>query len=333
MAKFYPTEHVYLGRNEIKIMNQILMTENKTKKKKHIGFSGTIDIGNIVKFFAIAIITFAVFIIGHSSYALYRDTKSSNMDNLPEINIKRINDTLIIDVKSLNIIEKFRYNWANSDEKAIPEGAKNFQEQIILPSEDSVLYITLEDETGRAIMYSKDVVLTGIDIAKPKISIEKQSTSIRVTAEDETEIEYLTYRIDDGDEIKIDKNNDGDKKIQYAITEIGRGEHTIYVTAVDSSGNTETEEKKIIVSTEEPQITELSLDRENHKIVIGAADADGIQSIEVNLNGKLYNMNNINKTEAKFTLSIVDGKNTLSIKITNVNGLSAEGATEFNYAK
>ena len=179
------------------------MTENKTKKKKHIGFSGTIDIGNIVKFFAIAIITFAVFIIGHSSYALYRDTKSSNMDNLPEINIKRINDTLIIDVKSLNIIEKFRYNWANSDEKAIPEGAKNFQEQIILPSEDSVLYITLEDETGRAIMYSKDVVLTGIDIAKPKISIEKQSTSIRVTAEDETEIEYLTYRIDDGDEIKI----------------------------------------------------------------------------------------------------------------------------------
>ena len=315
-------------------MNQILMTENKTKKKKkHRSSSGPIEIKNIVRFFAIVIIVFALCIIGHSSYALYRDTKAGNTENLADVNITRVNDTLIVDVTSPNIIEKFIYCWSGSEEKSIPEGAKNFQEEIILPSQDSVLTITLEDETGRAVTYTKDIVLTGIDIAKPKISIDKQATSIRVTAEDETSIEYLTYRIDDGEEVRIDRNNEGDKKIQYAITEIGRGEHTIYVTAVDTSGNTETEENKIIVSTEEPQITELSIDKENNKIVIGASDADGIQSIEVNLNGKAYNMNNVNRKEARFSLSIVDGKNTISIKVTNVNGLSAEGATEFDYAK
>ena len=315
-------------------MNQILITENKTKKKKKNRISsGPVEIKNIVKFFAVVLIIFAFFIIGHSSYALYRDTKASNTDNLANVNITRVNDTLIVDVTSQNIIEKFRYSWANSEEKSIPEGARNFQEEIILPAEDSVLTIILEDETGRAVTYTKDIVLTGIDIAKPKISIDKQATSIRITAEDETAIDYLIYRIDDGEEIKIEKNYDGDKIIQYAITEIDRGEHTIYVKAVDTSGNTEIAENKIIVSTEEPQITELSIDRENDKIVIGAADADGIESITVNLNGKEYNLNNIKQTEAKFTLSIVNGKNTIKIKITNVNGLSAEGATEFDYAK
>ena len=315
-------------------MNQILMTENKTKKRKrNRSNSEPIEIKNIVRFFAIVIIVFALCIIGHSSYALYRDTKASNTENLADVNITRVNDTLIVDVTSQNIIEKFRYSWTNSEEKSIPEGAKNFQEEIILPSQDSVLTIILEDETGRAVTYTKDIVLTGIDIAKPKISIDKQATSIRITAEDETAIEYLTYRVDDGEEIRIDKNNDGDKTIQYAVTEIGRGEHTIYVTAVDTSGNTETEENKVIVSTEEPQITELSIDRDNDKIIIGVADADGIQSIEVNLNGEVHNLDNINQKEARFSLSIVDGKNTINIKVTNINGLSAEGATEFDYAK
>ena len=44
-------------------------------------------------------------------------------------------------------------------------------------------------------------------------------------------------------------------------------------------------------------------------------------------------MNNVNRKEAKFSLTLEEGTNTISIKITNVNGLSAEGATEFNYAR
>ena len=42
-------------------------------------------------------------------------------------------------------------------------------------------------------------------------------------------------------------------RIEYALTDIGRGEHTIYVTAVDQSGNTNTEEQTIIVSSETPR--------------------------------------------------------------------------------
>lgn len=312
-------------------MNQILAIDNKKKNKKVRKSSGPIEIKNIVIFFTIAIIIFALFVIGHSSYALYTDVKGNSTEDLPIINISRVNDTLIVDVQSANIIEKFKYNWENSEQRSIPESSSNFQEEITLPSSNNVLTIILEDETGRAVTYRKDIVLDGIDIVKPKISIDKQSTGIRIEAVDETEINYITYRIDDGEEIRIDKNNESDTTIQYALTDIGRGEHTIYVTAVDQAGNTNTEEQSVIVSSATPEITELTIDRDNKQLIIGVSDEDGIQSIEVNLNGAVRQMDNINLKEARFTLGLVDGTNTISIKITNINGLTAEGATEFEY--
>ena len=107
----------------------------------------------------------------------------------------------------------------------------------------------------------------------------------------------------------------------------------MYVTAVDTSGNTEGTESQVIISAERPTIRNIDIDRENGKIIIDAADADGIQSIEVNLNGQQYAMNDVNRTEARFSLDLIEGTNTISIKITNVNGLSAEGSTEFEYAR
>ena len=312
-------------------MNQILMVENRNKKSKRN--SGPIEINNIIRFFAITITIFAIFIISHSSYAIYRDSKGNNTDNLAQISISRINDTLIVDVNSEYIIDKFKYNWLNSTQTSVMEGMTNFQEEIILPNGNDVLTIILEDETGRAVTYTKEIFLEGVDILKPTIDISQgQGSSIRITATDETQIEYITYRIDDGEEIRVNKNNEDDTRIEYAVTDLPRGEHTLYVTAVDSSGNFETDENPVIVSSDRPTITGLSIDNENGRIIIEAADVDGIASIEVNLNGAVYRMDDVNRTEATFSLNLQEGTNTISIKITNVNGLSVEGATEFDYA-
>ena len=312
-------------------MNQILMIENRNKKSKRN--SGPVEIKNIIRFFAVVIILFSLCMISHSSYAIYRDSKGNNTENLAQISISRINDTLIVDVNSQYIIDKFKYNWSNSTQTSVMEGMTSFQEEIILPNGNDILTIVLEDETGRAVTYTKEIILDGIDIIKPTIDISQgQGSSIRITATDETKINYITYRIDDGEEIRINKNNEEDTKIEYAVTDIPRGEHTLYVTAVDSSGNFETDENPIIVSSDRPTITGLSIDNENGRIIIEAADVDGIASIEVNLNGAVYKMDDVNRTEAKFSLNLQDGTNTISIKITNVNGLSVEGATEFDYA-
>ena len=145
----------------------------------------------------------------------------------------------------------------------------------------------------------------------------------------------MTYKIDNGEEIIINKNNETDKTIEYAITqeEIGRGSHIITATAVDSSGNSSTEENEVVISTERPEIKNLYVDQEQGKLIIEASDADGIKSIEINLNGAVYAKDDINLTEATFRLDLVEGTNTLSIKIENVNGLSVTGSMEFQYAK
>ena len=315
-------------------MNQILVLENKTKKKKTKTMSsGPADIKNILRFFAVVLIIFAIVMIGHSSYAIYRDAKGNNTNDLANISRTRVNDTLLVDVQSTYIIDKFKYSWRNSQQTSVPEESTSFQEEIILPSENNILTIVLEDETGRATTYTREIILDGIDIVEPTIEIEQgQGLSVLITATDETQIEYMTYRIDDGEEIRIDKNNVADKTIKYAVTDMPRGEHVIYVTAVDSFGNTEEIEKTIIVSSEMPTIDSIDIDEENGKILIKASDVDGLQSIEVNINGAEYHMDNINRTEATFSLNLRQGTNTLSIKLTNVNGLSAEGATEFEYA-
>lgn len=314
-------------------MNQILMVEDKKKKKRKNLNSSPIAIKNIVIFFSVAIIVFSLCIIGHSSYAIYRDSKGNNVENLAHIDMTRKNDTLIINVESDYIINKFKYNWKNSEQTSIIEESKSFQEEIILPNGNNILTIILEDETGRAVTYTKEIILDGVDIIKPSVEIvQDQGASVRINANDETQIEYITYRIDDGEEVRIDKNNDNDKTIEYIVNEIPRGEHTIYATAVDSSGNIEEKESPIIVSSDRPKIKNITVDQETGKIIIEASDEDGIQSIEVNLNGAIYQMNDVNRKEAAFSLDVQQGKNTISIKITNINGLSAEGATEFDYA-
>lgn len=317
-------------------MNQILMIENKkkTKNKKNRNSSAPIEIKNVIRFFAVIIIIFAICIISHSSYALYREAKGNNTNNLANITLTRENDTLIVNVQSEYIIEKFKYNWENSQQTSISEGSKSFEEEIILPSGNNVLTIILEDETGRAVTYTKEIILDGIDITKPSIEIEQgQGASIRINAVDETKIEYITYRIDDGEEVKIERNEDNDKIIEYILTDMPRGEHTLYVTAVDSFGNIAEDEAPIIISSERPTIKNISIDQENGKIIIEASDVDGIKAIEVNLNGSVYSMDDVNRTEATFSLNIQEGKNTISIKLTNVNGITAEGATEFDYAR
>lgn len=316
-------------------MNQILMIENKkkVKSKRKNKSSGPIEIKNIISFFAIAIIIFGLVIIGHSTYAIYVDAKGNSTENLAQINITRENDTLIVDVQSKIIIDKFKYNWNNSEQKSIPESSNSFQEEIVLPNDNSVLTIVLEDETGRAVTYTKEIILDGVDIAKPTIEVEQKSTGVLIRAIDDIKIDYLIYRIDEGEEIRVDKNNEDDKTIEYVVNGIERGEHILYISAYDANGNVEEVEQEVKVSSDRPTIKNMSIDQENAKIIIEASDVDGLRSIEVNLNGAIYTMNDVNRTEATFSLDIQEGKNTISIKLTNVNGLTAEGATEFDYAR
>lgn len=311
-------------------MNQILMVEDK-KKKKNRGSAKTIEIVNIVKFFAIILIVFGLSFIGQGSYAIYKEAKGRNTEDLPVVSMQRVNDTVMIKASSNDMIENLIYSWNEAEETKIPVEDSYIEEAVLLPIEDSinVLNVKIEEKNGRTIKYQKKFNIEGLDITQPTIDItENGQGSIKITATDETQMKYITYQINDKDEIRIDKSETEDKIMNY-ILNLERGENKVIITAVDTSDNISTLEKTIIVSGK----TSMNLKIENGKLVINAEDPDGIKDIEINLNGLVYTAKDINQKGIRIPLDIVEGTNVVRITITNVNSLVTTGAKEFNYAK
>lgn len=308
-------------------MNQILMIEDK-KKKKNKSASSSSEITNIVRFFAVVLIIFGIFFIGQGSYAIYRESKGKNIDNMPTVDISRVNDTAIVKVNSINIIENLIYSWNDAEETKVPVGDTYIREEIILPIENSVLNIRIEEETGRMIKYSKEFIIEGQDITEPTIEkLESQGNTgnVKITAKDETAIAYITYKINEEEQIKIDKSQSEDKEINY-ILKLPRGENKLVITAVDEAGNAEIREETIIVSGK----TDIKAEIKNNQIIIILKDEDGVKDIEINLNGVVHSAKDVNAKEVKVPLDLAQGKNIISIKVTNVNSLVTTVSQEFN---
>ena len=307
-------------------MNQILMMENQKNKKKK---SSSSDTKTIVRVFAIMLIVFGIVFIGKGSYGVYKVAKGSDTSNLPKVSITRLNSNVILKVRGINNIENVRYNWSDSQETKLEVDGKYIEEEIMLPFENSILQVIVEEESGRAVKYKKEFNIEGLDITEPKIEISEDSTpgNIKITATDETEMAYITYKVNDEDVVKIEKSELESKTMNY-ILKIERGENNIVVTAVDTSKNIAKKEQKIIVSSE-PKIK--TLDIRDGKLIVPAEDQDGISKVEVNVNGKFYEAKDINRKEVEIPIPIEKGKNTIRVKITNVNSLSVEGALEFDY--
>ena len=98
-------------------MNQILSTENISNK----------DIKTVIKFFAIILIIFGIFITASSSYALYKNNEKKEVPTTkPEIVLENKNeDQLILKVMHGQIIDNVIYYWNNEEENRI--NGKNFR--------------------------------------------------------------------------------------------------------------------------------------------------------------------------------------------------------------
>ncbi len=83
-------------------MNQILSVDNNPKIKKHKvrknyqRNNGPIEINSILKFFAIAILIFGIFMIGTGSYSMYMEMTSGQAKPKPVIYVETIEETKIL---------------------------------------------------------------------------------------------------------------------------------------------------------------------------------------------------------------------------------------------
>lgn len=316
-------------------MNQILAVENKNKKKektKKVKTGKPLEIEGIIKFFAGAIIVFGITFIGKGSYAIYKNIDDRKPANIPIVNISRINDKAIINVKNNIEISKLVYSWDDGQESAIPIGDTEANEEVLLLGYDSVLNITIEDVNGKQVKYHKAYKLTGVDITKPSIEIETKdgSNKMTITVKDETALSYISYQWEQEDEviIEVDQNNKKETRKEIDLTP---GSKKIKIIAKDENGNIEEIEKEIVASTSKPKMS-IKLTNDRKKISVLVEDKDGIKDVIVNLNGKEYSRKDIGEKKIELGyLELREGNNTISVTVTNVSGYTESGTTELQY--
>lgn len=312
-------------------MNQILVTEKKKKNKK--APRGPIEIKGIVRFFAVFIMLFGIILASEGSYALYKEIDESKPENIPDVSLTRDGDTILLKVEHNTEISKINYRWNDGEENSIPEGTTYVEEEILLPDGNNILNITVIDMKNREYQFAREYNLEGVDIIKPNIEVtqtEEGTANISITATDETALEYMSYKVNDEQEVSIQATETEQKEIVEQIT-LPEGQNTLIVVAKDVTGNTTTYEKEIIASSR-PTIEIVS--REGNTLVLKISDKYGLKDVVVNLNGKVYESRNIdqnpniNKNEIYVPLELQSGNNVLSIDVLNVNGLHGKASTQ-----
>ena len=297
-------------------MNQILSVENTTKKKekKIRNSGGPVEIGSILKFFAISLLIFGVFMIGTGSYAMYKDSKTEAAKAKPVINVSEISGSeLALKVTHSKVLSKITYRWNNEKEKEVYSNGKNeIQENIIIPTGQNTLYITAIDTEGEEMSYSNTYYNeSGIEI---EFSVE--GNNIKITTEGEEELSYMTYRWNDDEETKIDIN---DTKLEELV-EIPRGLNTLTVIVVDKNNQTQTKEQEINGVTK-PKL-EVTTDGHSN-FIIKASDEQGLKKVEFIINEEERNMLNLEgRTELEYSYPLHEGTNKLEVTIYNINDVT-----------
>ena len=300
-------------------MNQILYEDVQTKST---------DIKKVIKFFAIAIIIFGIALTAGGVYGFFKNqSNNSELDNQtkPVIYVNKNEDdaTIQMQVNHDKEISKITYSWNNGDQTIIQGNKRNnISETIDWPAGENELNIEVIDVNGVKANYKQTYLLNyGIDIEKPTIKLEPTSNNnLIITATDEQEIVYITYRWNEEEEISVDAT-DASKTIIKTTIPIKKGENTLTVIAVDSNNN-ETTEEKVFVAYTKPDIKVRQFGK---KLQITVTDEIGIESIKYSLNGEEHTWNaTTSKTEWEEIVNLEEGQTKVIINATNVKEIANE---------
>lgn len=296
-------------------MNQILSIENNNKKEKRRMSRGSQpEIQSIVKFFAIVILIFGLCMVGTGSYSMYKDAFGKTEISKPTIAIEKVSETeIILKVTHDNELTKVTYSWTGGSLKEIEcEGKKSVQENIQIPAGTNTLTIYTSDINGEENSHQQTYTLEG----QTTINFEVDGNSIKVIAEGQNELSYMTYRWDEEEETRVEIN---DTKIEHNV-DIPVGLHTLTVIVVDKDNKTTTEEQEVKGVTK-PKL-EVTTDGVAN-FIIKASDELGLEKVEFIINeNEKYRIKLEGRKEFEYAYPLHDGENRLKVVIYNENGVT-----------
>lgn len=318
-------------------MNQILLTDNYNNDRKNSNNknvkppkTNSTDLRKIILFFAIVIIVFGVAIGGVYGYKIYKNTKNGGTQeiNKPELSLEKYDDVAEVTIiaKSEVGIDKIIYSW--NDEEVIETelyGRTSQEEKIDVPQGENILKVKVVDIYGQE-KETTERFLVNID--KPTIETAVvENGKLKITATADVPMEYITYKWNDEEEVKIEAETDLDTSIEEII-DIKRGKNDITITAVSSINGIETI-NKTFMGVNEPEIYVIK-DEEQGKLYMKVSHDLGVKKIEFEVNGNTYVYDENapgyapDRKEVEYYFNLREGENTVIITATSAEDTQKE---------
>lgn len=297
--------------------------QKKPKKEKQINYGRPSDKANIVsitRVFCILIILFGFTLIGDATYGII-SSKPSLKDTV-NVTANAIGSNVTIRAVGNMPIQSLNYRWNQGTETTVQgNGTVELEATVQIPTGNNILNMSVIDYYGNKTEYQKQYINEQEDASKPTIEISVSGNMLNITATDETEMSYLTYSWNNATPTRVDIDGAStDKTVLKTSIEVQKGENTLYIVAVDADGNTATRTENI-KGANKPTFT-VSADGTN--LVVDAQDDEGINKIEITVDGVTSESDVDNLKELQATLPITPGEHTITITVTNINGLSEE---------
>lgn len=324
-------------------MNQIL---DYDPNKKSGGSSSGSD--KVVRVFAVLLVLFALGLLISGAIGIHNNSKAkkTNEDKPTYAKIEATqgeDGKVVVSVSHDKAIEEMFYSWDSSAERSFKgEGLTTLEKELDLPAGTHTLHVKVVDVNKVETSFEKEFTAEdGLDILNPVISInvidgegEDKLKKLKITATDETKLDFITYRWNDEEEIKVEAEENNPKEIVVEI-DILRGVNDITIVAVDSSNNTTTETKNFTALTKPDVVVMLSEDQST--LQIETSHENGIKKIYYTLNGREYQAIFGEDGETppplvNFTQPLDEGYNRFILTVTSVDDTETvfDGECEYN---
>ena len=310
-------------------MNQIL--DYNPNKSSGGGSSGS---DKVTRVFALILICFSICLLGVGGYNLLKNKdKAVPVQTATEakIEVEQQDSVVVIKVSHDKTIEKLIYNWDSDKETTLKgDGQSTMEEEIPLLAGTHTLNIKVTDVDGVESTHQEEFFSeTGEDKIFPVIALKvTDQKKLKITATDETEISYVTYRWNDEEEIQIDVSEEDNKKIEFEI-DIYKGKNDIVIVAVDSNNNSTTETESFTGVTK-PDIT-VTISADKKSVDIKCYHENGIKEIGLNINDLDYAVDLQGETPTDVSLPAIplaEGNNTVKVLARSVDDTVTEVVEE-----
>lgn len=314
-----------LSMQQSQMSGQKLPKQKKPKKEKQINYGRPSDKANIVsivRVFCVLIILFGLVLVGDATYGIM-NSRPKLRDNV-NVTANAIGTNVTINAVGSMPIQSLTYRWNQGEETVVQgNGTVELEAVVQIPTGNNILNMSVIDYYGNKSEFQKQYINEQDDSSKPTIEISVSGNMLNITATDETEMSYLTYSWNNGTPTRVDMDTTlTDKTVLRTSVEVQKGENTLSIVAVDIDGNTNTRTEKI-KGANKPTFT-VTADGTN--LVIKAQDEDGISKVEITVDGITSDTGDepLNLKELTATQAITPGEHTVTITVTNINGLSEE---------